>query len=143
MADVVCQHARTTNAERTIMRIICLEEHAIDAALAKASLAAEMREASYMSDLDSRVRTGLDTSDDPRPRVRAIPDIAPLLRDIGAGRIADMDANGIDMQVLSYSNASQLVPSEQAIDLTRAANDRMAEAVRSNPSRFGGFATLP
>ncbi len=125
------------------MKIICLEEHAIDADIAKASHAAQMREASYMVDLGSRkaIRSGALLED--RPSLRTMSDIAPLAHDIGAGRVADMDANGIDMQVLSYSNAPQLISDDRAIDLTRAANDRLAKAVRENPTRFAAFATLP
>ena len=69
--------------------------------------------------------------------------MAKSASDVGAGRISEMDKHGIDMQVLSYSSSSQLAPASQALDLTRAANDRLAEAVRANPSRFAGFATLP
>ena len=125
------------------MKIICLEEHASDAALAKASLAAQMREAGYMADLGGDGQDRPIASADDRPRMGSMSRIPSLLQDTGAGRIADMDANGIDMQILSYSNASQLVGPDQAVDLTRAANDRLAEAVRANPGRFGGFATLP
>ena len=125
------------------MKIICLEEHTADAELAKASQAAQMRHAGYMADLASRV-TGppADAADD-RPGMRAVADIPTRLRDVGTGRMADMDANGIDMQILSYSDASQLAPAEEAADLTRAANDRLAEAVRAHPTRFAGLATLP
>ena len=124
------------------MKIICLEEHTMDADLAKAGHAALMREAGYMTDVGSRFQDRTDPSDD-RPRLRAIDEVMPAGRDIGAGRVQDMDANGIDMQVLSYSNAAQLVPAEQAAELSRAANDRLADAVRVNPSRFAAFAALP
>ena len=125
------------------MKIICLEEHTIDSDLARASQAAQMREAGYMADLSSRAEQGPDTRGD-RPRMNDdMSAITPLAADIGAGRVADMDANGIDMQILSYSNAPQLVPFDQAVDLTRAANDRLTEAVHANPARFGGFAALP
>ena len=125
------------------MKIICLEEHAMDADLAKASHAAQLREAPYMADLGSRTDKRSSGVADDRPRLRPIPEIMPLAHEMGAARIADMDANGIDMQILSYSNASQLVPTEKAVDLTSAANDRLAAAVQANPTRFGAFATLP
>ena len=70
-------------------------------------------------------------------------DLKAGLDDLGAGRIAQMDRHGIDMQVLSYSNSPQLAPIGQAADLVRAANDRLAQACRANPARFAGFATLP
>lgn len=125
------------------MKIICLEEHTVDAALGKASQAAQMREAGYMADLGSRVKTPSGLPRDDRPHIQAVADIPALLRDVGAGRIADMDANGIDIQILSYSDAAQLAPAGQALELTRAANDRLAEAVAANPTRFAGFAILP
>ena len=124
------------------MKIICLEEHAIDADLAKASQPAQMREAGYLADLSAGGRGDTQALGD-RPHLRAVAEIMPLAHDIGAGRIADMDANGIDMQILSYSNATQLAPADRAVELARAANDRLAAAVRAHPTRFGGFATLP
>ncbi len=66
------------------------------------------------------------------------------LFDIGEGRIADMDANGIDVQILSYNSpATELLPSPQAIELARKANDQLAAAIAKYPTRFMGFATLP
>ena len=125
------------------MRLICLEEHTVDAAIAKASQPAQAAEAGYMTDRGSRFEEKPTAYDDHRPRQIPIKTALELARDVGAGRLADMDAHGIDMQILSYSNATQLVPASQAVDLARAANDRLAEAVRANPTRFGGFATLP
>ena len=122
------------------MKIICLEEHAIDAELAKASRAAQMGESGYLADLKFHDQP---RAEDERPHMRDVTDILPMARDLGAGRLADMDAHGIDMQILSYSDASQLAPADRAVDLTRAANDRLAEAVGDNPARFAGFATLP
>jgi len=65
------------------------------------------------------------------------------LLDVGEGRIADMDAAGIDMQVLSVSaNTVDKLDSATANELARDANDRMAAAVRAHPARFAAFATL-
>jgi uncharacterized protein len=65
------------------------------------------------------------------------------LLDVGEGRIADMDAAGIDMQVLSLSaNTVDKLDSATANALARDANDRMAAAVRAHPDRFAAFATL-
>ncbi len=125
------------------MKIICLEEHTIDGNLAQASQSAQIREASYMADLTTRVDQDSGRRAD-RPHMNDdMSAIAPLAADIGSGRIADMDLNGIDMQILSHSNMPQLAPLDRAVDLTRAANDRLAEAVHAHPTRFGGFATLP
>jgi predicted TIM-barrel fold metal-dependent hydrolase len=66
------------------------------------------------------------------------------LADIGNGRLAEMDAAGIDMQVLSlqYPGTEQLEPGE-AVAVAREANDFLADAVKTHPQRFAGFACLP
>jgi predicted TIM-barrel fold metal-dependent hydrolase len=66
------------------------------------------------------------------------------LCDLDEHRIADMDAAGIDVQVLSLTapGVEQLGATEAA-ELARDANDRLADAVRRHPRRFAGFATLP
>lgn len=70
--------------------------------------------------------------------------IVDQLCDLGEGRIAQMDAAGIDVQVLSLNSpgAEQLDPAE-AVPLARDANDRLADVVRRHPNRFAGFAALP
>ncbi len=123
------------------MKIICIEEHTVDAGIAKATQQAQAAEAGYMADVDSRLDEKLVEQD--RPRQVSVKTAMQLAPDVGAGRVAEMDKHGIDVQVLSYSNSPQLAPVDQAIELTRAANDRLAEAVRANPARFSGFATLP
>ena len=66
------------------------------------------------------------------------------LLDLDDLRIADMDAGGIDMQVLSLNSpgVEQLEPAA-AEALARQANDHLGEAVRRHPNRFAGFAALP
>ena len=72
-------------------------------------------------------------------------EISARLDDVGQGRIAEMDAAGIDMQVLSHGAPSvqKIADAELAIQLARGANDRLAETVRSHPDRFAAFAMLP
>ena len=66
------------------------------------------------------------------------------LCDLDDHRIADMDAAGIDMQVLSLTAPGvQQLDAMEAVVLARDANDRLADAVLRHPSRFAGFATLP
>lgn len=66
------------------------------------------------------------------------------LCDLGERRIADMDAAGIDVQVLSLTapGVDQLEAAE-SVKLARDTNDQLADAVRRHPSRFSGFACLP
>jgi uncharacterized protein len=65
------------------------------------------------------------------------------LLDMGEARIADMDAAGIDLQVLSVSaNTVDKLAADTAAAIVRDANDQMATAVRAHPNRFAAFATL-
>ncbi len=69
--------------------------------------------------------------------------LSAKLLDVGDGRIADMDAARIDLQVLSVSaNTVDKLDSTTANALSRDANDRMAAAVQAHPDRFAAFATL-
>jgi predicted TIM-barrel fold metal-dependent hydrolase len=66
------------------------------------------------------------------------------LTDLGEKRIAEMDAAGIDMQVLSLTSpGTEQLDAAAATAIAREANDRVAEAVRAYPTRFAGFACLP
>jgi 5-carboxyvanillate decarboxylase len=68
--------------------------------------------------------------------------LAPLL-DVGARRIADMDANGVDMQVLSLTAPGvQMFDADTATELARIANDRLAETIAAHPTRFAGLAAF-
>ena len=73
------------------------------------------------------------------------PGIAARLDDVGQGRIAEMDAAGIDIQVLSHGAPSvqKIGDPDLAVRLAHAANDRLAEIVRAHPDRFAAFAMLP
>lgn len=67
----------------------------------------------------------------------------PALLDVGNGRIAGMDAAGIDMQILSLvSPGVQAFDKATAASLARLANDRLAAAVKAYPTRFAGLATF-
>jgi uncharacterized protein len=69
---------------------------------------------------------------------------ASQLEDLGANRLHQMDATGIDIQVLSYASPGvQILPAAEAIPLARDANDQLAAAIATHPDRFAGFATLP
>ena len=66
------------------------------------------------------------------------------LGDLGALRLREMDAAGIDIQVLSEAEPGvQNLAPEVAVPLARVSNDLLHEAVKRSPGRFAGFATLP
>ena len=66
------------------------------------------------------------------------------LEDLGEGRIATMDAQGIDVSVLALTPpGTQPLPPEQAVRLSRAANDLAGAAVAAHPTRFRALSTLP
>jgi uncharacterized protein len=79
------------------------------------------------------------------PRVAAgLAQLIDQLCDLDDRRIADMDAAGIDVQVLSLTSPGvEQLDATEAVALARQANDRLAAAVRRHPSRFAGFAALP
>ena len=85
--------------------------------------------------------------------VGALPDPPPgtplaaiqaKLDDVGDQRLADMDAGGVDVQVLSHGapGTEQLEPAD-AVRLAREANDYLANAIAPHPDRLKAFATLP
>ncbi len=66
------------------------------------------------------------------------------LCDVGARRIAEMDAAEIDIQVLSLTSPGvEQLDAPEAMALAREANEFVADAVRNSPTRFAGFATIP
>ncbi|MFE2212945.1 amidohydrolase family protein [Streptomyces canus] len=67
------------------------------------------------------------------------------LDDLTELRLADMDANGVDVQVLSYSTPGLEVIEDpaEAVAVARRVNDYLAKAVAGHPKRFAGFAVLP
>jgi uncharacterized protein len=125
------------------MKLICVEEHVLDPAIGAATQPLLRAQAPYLADWGSRVTDGLQIADRSRPHVIDATESTRKALDMGAARLADMDAAGIGMQVLSYGGFAQLLPAAQAIDLNRAANDRLARVVRDHPTRYAGFATLP
>lgn len=66
------------------------------------------------------------------------------LEDIGDARIAAMDEQGIDIQILSLAPPATgpLAPAD-AVSLSRDTNDVAAEAVHRHPSRLRAMSTLP
>lgn len=69
--------------------------------------------------------------------------LLPRLLDIGAARLAEMDALGVDMHVLSLTMPGvQIFARDTAVALARSSNDQLAEAVRRHPTRFAGLASF-
>lgn len=73
-------------------------------------------------------------------------------QDVGAGdapgqveaRLADMDAAGVQMQILSTAARGPYFPaSNDAVEGARVANDLYAELVARHPKRFDVFASVP
>lgn len=73
---------------------------------------------------------------------------APWHLDPGTGpdmdekRIANMDKDGVDIQVISTPFA-QNFPAETAVEQAREINDHLAAAVKRHPDRYRGFAAIP
>jgi uncharacterized protein len=66
------------------------------------------------------------------------------LENIGEARIAAMDDQGIDIQVLSLAPpGTGPLEASEAVALSRDANDRAADAVGRHPTRFRALSTLP
>ncbi len=66
------------------------------------------------------------------------------ISDMNELRIATMDKQGVDIQVISYGNNSPMdLPADAAVPLCRQANDELAEAIQQHPDRFAGYAALP
>jgi predicted TIM-barrel fold metal-dependent hydrolase len=67
------------------------------------------------------------------------------LMEVGPERIRQMDAAGIDVQVLSHvqPGVQFIEDAVTAIRLSREINDWLGEVVKTFPRRFAGFAMLP
>lgn len=81
---------------------------------------------------------------DPSLAFNGMGDHFARLTDLGAGRIATMDEQGIDVHVLSVAPPATgpLTPAD-AVPLARELNDAAAEAVRAHPDRLRALCTLP
>jgi uncharacterized protein len=70
-------------------------------------------------------------------------ELQPKLLDLGAGRIADMDEAGIDLQVLSLASMGfDGLDAATATALAHDVNDELSDAVRAHPNRLAGFAMV-
>lgn len=104
------------------MRTIGLEEHFVTPELA-----------SY----------GAGTASIAQPSVWA--EASRRLLDLTGERLRQMDAAGLDVQVLSLNSPGIQAEPDPAVAVTRAAavNDLLAAMIAAHPDRFAGFAALP
>ncbi|MCO4251223.1 amidohydrolase family protein [Pseudarthrobacter raffinosi] len=112
------------------MKLITLEEHYLDISIARAS-----------AGIASHQSPNFNATFDPKLGFSWSPS-ADVLQDLDEGRIANMDAHGISMQVLSGLSTQQL-PAEHAAELVTNLNNTLAAAVTRHPDRFAAFASLP
>ncbi|HET7131766.1 MAG TPA: amidohydrolase family protein [Gammaproteobacteria bacterium] len=69
--------------------------------------------------------------------------VAARLEDLGERRIADMDASGVDVQILSLTSPGvQVFDAATAVGYARSANDELAEAIAKYPTRYAGLAAV-
>jgi 5-carboxyvanillate decarboxylase len=69
--------------------------------------------------------------------------LLPRLLDLEGERLKDMDANGVDVHLLSLTAPGvQMFDADTATELAALANDRLAEVIKRHPTRFAGLATF-
>jgi 5-carboxyvanillate decarboxylase len=74
------------------------------------------------------------------PRARAV---VERLQDLGERRLADMDATGIDRQIISLTSpGTQIFDRDRAVAMATLANDLLADACRRHPGRFTGLTAI-
>ena len=107
------------------MTIIGLEEHFVTEAVLKAWRALDSEWQDLALTPSQEGRTG------------------HLFIDLGPERLAAMNDNGVDVQVLSLTTPGvQNLPLDQAVGLQTESNDVLADVVRQHPNHFQGLATL-
>jgi len=116
--------------ENKMMRTITLEEHYATPAFMEGP-GRQLREAAHAAEAHPLLTAGMTR-------------LVEQLCDLDGRRIADMDAARIDVQVLSLTSPGvEQLETAEAVALSRATNDTLADAVRRYPRRFVGFAALP
>jgi 5-carboxyvanillate decarboxylase len=78
-----------------------------------------------------------------RSRAERPAQVLARLQDLGERRITDMDAAGIDRQVISLTcPGTQVLDRDRAVAMATLANDQLAEACRRHPDRFTGLTAI-
>ena len=111
------------------MKIYTWEEHIADAELTGAVRDATLKLNPYFAN-------------SMKPGLPYFPDFQ-LYGDLGELRIADMDRNGISVQVMSYPTEIGLIGADEAIPMAQKINENLSAAVEAHPDRFRGLAALP
>ena len=63
--------------------------------------------------------------------------------DLGANRLAAMDAAGIDMQILALTAPGvQVLDPDTGTAIAADSNDQLAETVRNHPTRYAGMTAI-
>jgi 2,3-dihydroxybenzoate decarboxylase len=112
--------AQTRKGKRDYLRIACEESFSTREVVAELS----------------RLANGV-------PSMKSGPIKGPFMNDLldmGEGRVRGMDADGVDIQVLSLTSPGVQLFARHAVH--RAMNDLMADTIRKYPGRFGGLATI-
>lgn len=115
--------AQTSRGKRNYLRIACEE------AFSTREVVAEL----------SRLAGGV-------PSMKSGPIAGPFMNnllDMGEGRVRGMDADGVDIQILSLSSPGvQTFAPATALSIARDVNDLMADTIKKYPTRFAGLATI-
>src|SRR5262245_12023983 len=94
---------------------------------------------------------GSETDEDLRTLVKAMDYnagwmgiVGTRLRDLGADRLAGMDASGISVAILSHTvpGVQGIVDPATAVAAARELNDRLAAEIARQPTRYAGFASI-
>jgi 2,3-dihydroxybenzoate decarboxylase len=76
-------------------------------------------------------------------RSERVKQVLDRMVDLGERRIADMDASGIDVQLLLHTAPGvQVFDAATAVSYAAASNDQVADAIRMYPQRFAGLAMI-
>ena len=72
-------------------------------------------------------------------------EMAAQLQEVGEARLADMDAAGIELAVISLAAPciQDEYEADRAVSRARSANDALADVVAAHPDRYAGLAALP
>jgi uncharacterized protein len=113
------------------MRTISLEEHYASPAFMDGGAGNQLKQMAKSAEANPKATAGFQH-------------FISQLTDIGEGRLAAMDAAGIDVQVLSLTSPGvEQLGAGDAIPMARDANNWVAEGIKKYPTRFAGFAALP